>query len=508
MAFEAVTFDGWDAGEFGDLGSREGGKKPGMFTANNMMRYRSALLGPRAGVRNLGVTGLPNGTIKALGQGTAGVVAVIGTATYSFDGTVIGSAATAWTGAAVSGAFSKPGEVVGAFSLGYLLNPFVAAYRLDHTAHTVTAVPAIPAGRCGCFYQDRLFIGGDGFTNAGRLRFSAPGAAGWETFAADGYLDLPQTGIITFMTPFRSGLLVGGLSNIFYYITGTIGFSSVVRALSVQGAPADTAKGQMLATDEVVYMATDRPYEGRFNGAIHSADKHLRWAGDNYQIDQAANPTYRVVKLIGPDDWLFLSGLGTAPGAVNRALMHYEGTHSYHTWEQNIGAWALDMGAGRTLLARDGTAGTPPVFYVFDPDLSRPGFATDADARPGDDSTTPLDAWVHLPQWFDPNGGEIQVRSVIVDFRKWNTGAATTNHFEVSARACNRYQQADALTSAVITFDEAGSASPTTGVDDRRTAFLGDQGSGGGFEVFIDHVRGVAIRSVTVEYERQPTRDL
>jgi hypothetical protein len=508
VAFEAVTFDGWDGGEFGELGAREGGKKPGMFTAKNLMRYRDGLLGPRCGVRNLGVTGLPNGTIKALTAGTSGVAATIGTGTYSFSSTAYGGAATAWTGAAVAGPWTKPGEVAGAFALGYLINPFQAVYRLNHVARTVTAVPAIPAGRCGAFYQDRLFIGGNP-TNQARLLFSNPGQAGWETFAADAYLDLPQLVVITFIAPFRSGLLVGGISNWFAYITGTVGFTSVVRFLSVQGAPADTPKGLALGTDEVLYMATDRPYEGSYNGALHSAQKHLRWAGNNYRIDTTETPTYRAVKLIGPDDWLFLCGVTTSLHEADyRALLHYEGGYSYHTWERNIGAWGMDLGGGRVLLAVDGSASSPPVFYVFDPNLGRPGSVLDGDSRPGDDSTTPIDCYLHLPQWFDPNGGEIQVRSITVDFHKWNLSGVANNHFEVNVRACNRYEQPDVLPSAVYTFDEPASAAPFFGIDDRRTSWVGDQGSGAGFEVQIDHIRGCAFRSVTVQYERQPTRDL
>lgn len=509
MAFEAVTFDGWDAGEFGDMGARQGGKKPNMFTAKNLMRYRDGLLGPRAGVRNLGITGLPNGTLKAITQGTSGVVATIGTATYSFDAGpfAYGGAATAWTGA-VGGTWTKPGEVVGGFALGYLINPFQAVYRLNHTAHTVTAVPAVPAGRCGVFYQDRLFIGGDP-TNPGRLHFSNPGQAGWETFAADAYIDLPALVIITFMAPFRSGLLLGGISGWFVYITGVIGFTSVVRHLSVQGAPPDTPKGFMLGTDEVVYMGGDRPYTSRYNGALHSADKHLRWAGDNYRLDTNEVPTYRVVKLIGPDDWLFLSGITTAlHEADNKALLHYDGIHTYLSWEQDIRGWGMDMGGGRTLLAGGDTGGSPPKFYVFDADLGRPGSTLDADSRPGDDSNTPIQCYLHLPQWFDPNGGEIQVRSVTVDFHKWNLSATYNNHFEVKVAACNRYEQPDLLPSAVYTFDEPASSTPFFGVDARRTSWVGDQGSGAGFEVWIDNIRGVAIRSVTVQYERQPTRDL
>ena len=213
--------------------------------------------------------------------------------------------------------------------------------------------------------------------------------------------------------------------------------------------------------------------------------------------------------MIGSDDWLFLSGVTTAlHEADNRALLHFDGTHTYHTWERNIGAWGLDLGGGRTLLAADGSASTPPVFYVFAADHGYPGSVLDGDSRPGDDSNTPIDCYLQLPQWFDPNGGEIQVRSVTVDFHKWNLEGVANNHFEVRARACNRYQQPDVFPSAIYTFDEPASATPFFGIDDRRTSWVGDQGSGSGFEVWIEHIRGVAIRSVTVQYERQPTRDL
>lgn len=507
---EAVVFDDWKGGEFGLLSARDAGKaQDSMFAGKNVMRYRDGLLGPRPGVRNLGVTGLGNGKIKSIGTGNAGVVVVIGSTVYSFDPTSYGGAATAWTMTdSITDTLLRPAEMLGVFADEYVLCYDTGnVYKLHNATTTCAKVASggtnMPAGRCATFYQDRIIIGGTSSAPQ-RLYFSDPGFAGWGTFPATSYYDLPGLAI-TFMVPFRSGLLVGTAGGAFVYITGTLGSDATVRTLSTQASPPDTPKAVKLDTDEILFMGLFRPYPSRYNGAVHESDKHLRWAGDNFALDSSETPTFRALKLIGPDDWMLLSGRAVA-GAQNRALMHYESTASYHTWGVDIGAWGYDLGGGRTLLAKDGDGSHPPVFYILNTELFRPGFTVDADARPGDDSTTPLDGYAHLPQHWDPEGHELQAREVIVDFRKWDTGSGANNHFDVTMRAVSRYSQADVRTDGPQTFDEAGSSASTAGVDDRRSFYFGDQGYGGGFEVYVDNIKGVAIRSVTVLYDRQPPR--
>lgn len=519
MPLETVTFDGWEGGEFGELGSREAAKKaigqerrvrlspgfwlPTQFNGKNVMRYRDGLLGPRPGVKNLGITGLGNGKIKAhYGASDVGFVIVIGSTVYSFP-VAYGGAATAWTMTdAIADPLTKPAEMVGIGNFEYVLAFGFSTYKLTNSTKTCAKIPAtatsMPAGRCTCLYQDRQLIGGEAATPY-RLRYSDPGSAGWETFPATSYYDIPGFAI-TFMIPFRSGLLVGTQAGSFVYITGTLGSSAVIRTLTYQGAPSDTAKAKLLATDEVVYMAHPQSFISRYNGAVGSQERPLKFAGNNYELDSDQTPKYRALKLLGNDDWIFLSG-SQLTGALNRALLHYDSVYTYHQWEQNIGAWGDSGGPGQALLVKDGTAGTPPVFYVFDPEVQRPGFTTDANARPGDDSTTPLDAYAHLNQFFDPQGKELHVTGVIVDFKKWNTGAAATNHFDVTVRALGRYSNVPTA-SQTLAWDEAGASSSATG-DDYRTQFgFGDQGHGSGFEIWLDNIRGVAIRSITVIFDR------
>lgn len=503
---EAVVFDDWKGGEYGLASPRDAGKKPGMFAGKNVMRYRDGLLGPRPGVRNLGITGLGNGRIRGhYGASDVGFVVVIGSTVYSFPIALAG-AATAWTMTdLINDVLTKPPELVGIGNFEYVLAYGFSTYKLTNSTKTCAKIPAtatsMPAGRCTCLYQDRQLIGGEAATPY-RLRYSNPGSAGWETFQATAYYDIPGFAI-TFMIPFRSGLLIGTQAGSFVYITGTLGSTAVIRTLTYQGAPSDTAKAKLLSTDEVIFMAHTWPFISRYNGAVGSAEKQLQFAGNNYELDSDETPKYRALKLLGPDDWMFLSG-STLTGALNRALLHYEGVYSYHQWEQNIGAWGES--GGQPLLVKDGTAGTPPVFYIFDPELMRPGFTTDTNARPGDDSTTPLDAYAHIPQYWDPEGKEILVREVIVDFRKWTTGSATNNHFDVTVRAVNRFQTADVGSSASQPFDEVGASASVAGMDDRRSFYFGEQGQGGGFEVHLDAIKGVAIRSVTVLFVRLPAR--
>lgn len=525
---KSVVFDRWTGGEFGSASSRDAGKlnadgRIAAFTAKNMLRYRDGLMGPRAGMKSLGITSAPNGALKALGGSFTEFWFVVGSTAYHVART--GGAVSAYTMTdSIAGTFVYPGEVADAGTVSYLLVFGDAAYKIDHGTHTVTKLTgtdSMPAGRACLFYQDRLLVAGSS-SEPQRLFFSEPGGTGWESFPALNYVDVPGFAL-TSLLPYRNGLLVGSAGGTYSLITGSLGVDSITRQITRQGCPGDPPKGAALATDEVVYMGQSKPWVTVFNGALHYEIEDLRFAGDNYTGDTDATPTFRLLKLLGPDDWLALSGLSTPAEAVSRALVHNGSISpsiepstspaskcSYHTWEQPIGAWALELGGStdEVLLVKDGDGSHPCEFFIWTARLDRPGFVGDDSSQPGDGSDTPIQAFLHTAELFADDGSELLVRKVIVDFRKWDTGNTITNHFELSVKATQRYNTVEPSDSARQPFDELPSAvTDADGFEDESQTFnVGDQGYAHGFRIIFDEIRGVAIRSVTVVYDEQPSR--
>lgn len=514
----AYTYQGWTGGESGSLSPREAGRQKEMFHGNNVVRNRDALLIPRAGMRDIGITGLPNGAIRAGGGGSDGQWVLIGSTVYSFSTAAAGGAASAYTMTdSITDTPGVPFEVAGFFTGTYVFAFGTNVYKLNHGTKTCVKLTGgtnpPPPGRLAQFYQNRLLVAGDG-TNNSRLFYSDPGA--FDSFPSGNYLDLDGLGAITSIDAYRSGVLIGGLSGVFIYITGVIGFSEVVRTVTAQGAPADPTKRCLLATNEILYMAFERPYVETFNGAITTPMPTLTFASRNYAGDIGIKAEYRAVKMIGPDDWLFMSGITGALsfGAAQRAMLHYEGVATFHTWEKLVDSWAWYRGGGVTVLGVDGDSSHPSKFYWWDTERDRPAYNTDTFAQPGDGTDTAFTstfAW--LPEVFPEDGTEVIVRRVIVDFATWITGASNSKHFEVTVYAVNRYgtvdtSVADPLASGTQAWDEANTTVPTLqNPVDRRISFgFGEQGSGSGFRVHIDNIRAVGIRSVTVIYEKDDPR--
>lgn len=116
----------------------------------------------------------------------------------------------------------------------------------------------------------------------------------------------------------------------------------------------------------------------------------------------------------------------------------------------------------------------------------------------GDGSDTPLSAEFTLADVYFPEGREQMVRSVRVDFRKWDTGSATANNFSVTVSALGRFDQDGKGDSATQSWSEASASASVNGTDDSETFGFGDQGYGKGFRLEVSAIRGAAIQAIHV----------
>ncbi len=146
--------------------------------------------------------------------------------------------------------------------------------------------------------------------------------------------------------------------------------------------------------------------------------------------------------------------------------------------------------------------------YMTNLRIDRPAFVSDPDARPGDDSDTPLAATFSLPETWTADGTAMRVRQVIVDIKKYATGVATANQVDVQVETLGR-RGLDGEGSVIRSWTEAGALATTAGKSDRIVMDFGAVTPGGGYQITLGNLKGVAVRAVHVaadDYPGQPRR--
>jgi hypothetical protein len=145
------------------------------------------------------------------------------------------------------------------------------------------------------------------------------------------------------------------------------------------------------------------------------------------------------------------------------------------------------------------TIGDPVVIGSHHHGLDRPAHMSDQYAAPIDMGTTDLIAGsVSFPSYFEPIGRQVQVRSVIVQFRKWTSGVTgARNRMQLRVDSLGAYGRG--VTSGDTQYwDEPCERSTDSGVDDSWRVNVGNQGFGNGFQINFPLLCGVALREVIV----------
>lgn len=160
------------------------------------------------------------------------------------------------------------------------------------------------------------------------------------------------------------------------------------------------------------------------------------------------------------------------------------------------------LATGGTVVGVDTVTGAPSEanYYQMRLDLERPAFTTEYLANPGDDSSTPLNAWFYTKLTRDPQGREMRVTKVFVEIHKWNTGVAD-NEFTIDVRTFGR-NGGDAYTSATATWTESA-AEVGIGFDGEADTVIKNfgQNAGTGFQIGITGIVGIAVNRIVVEAE-------
>lgn len=486
MTRATVVYEDFQGGEWGTLGARRA--RPGMFSGSNVRVFRDGSIGPRPGLKSLGVTGLPAGTpwgvtYRPLANA---LLFVIGTAVRVSAFSAGAASSSAGTLGATPTRIIRFNESTRRLnSKTYFTNYGDKLYSVDNT--TLATVSTTPNGNNVELYRDRLIAS---LTDARSFFSDANDFATWDAlnYIYVGY-EYPTTMIVAH----RDGLSLFSLTNI-WRITGTLGSTDVLRMAS--NALALNSQGDLVVdSDTCIFLPSARTAPVTWDGGIANerALAHLEtWDS----VDSATFYGGGIARR--NNDVLFVSDASAHPG-----LLRSNNVWTVHAFGiTTSGAMTRVSSDKFLLLSKDAT----PVPYMLDMSIDRPAFTSDTYARPGDNTDTPLTASFSLPEYWDEQGREIRVRSVIVNARKWQTGASPDNNLTVTVTALDRFGPSAARASASQSWTEAGASASTGGDNFRQVLNFGDQGSGGGFQLAFSALKGVAIRDVAVVLDVAETR--
>jgi hypothetical protein len=147
---------------------------------------------------------------------------------------------------------------------------------------------------------------------------------------------------------------------------------------------------------------------------------------------------------------------------------------------------------------RTTTVGDAIVIWSWQHDIDRPALASDQYSAPNDDGQpNPIKATFSPGAWFDGQGRQVSVRSVVIQFRKWNSGVAgAMNRLTCQVDALGRYA-GGLSTGEIHAWEEPAARSSSSGTDDSWRVGVGEQGAGNGFQVTLT-MQGVAVSDIII----------
>lgn len=497
-----VTYDDFSGGEYGDLHPYVASKRPGMFTGSNVKVYSDGRIGPRPGLKKVANDGwTTNGVVRGLfftaSDGEELVLTVEGsTSVWRGVVTTTTEALDTFTWTASTGSLSAAPTDWTSFdrydpTTIYLLNPDDAPYQFVVTGTPTLTKITMPTtsgqGWVLRLWRDRLYIAShDNDTATWRIWYSD--AAAFTTVGASNYFDIGYWWPIWSMTPIRNALLFGTQGAGWWTLNGSP-ITGTLRQIYTRGEPDRPPTVVVDDMERIWFLPQNARPLAVTNGSTWDFDtyEHLYLSGNEHHGDFSYTGR----------DIMFT----TTDGSDEILAQHNDVWVKYDCGVPIDGPITRYSG-DYFLICSDGTASTDADFYWFDNSLERPGFASDATAAPGDGSNTPEEAYLHLPYWRHPDLYNVRVRTVTVDFIKYQTGASSPSTNNITCTVDAVYRTAgENVSSSAQSWTEEGSATTTAGEEQRHIFNFGDQGFGGGFQIKFSALRGVKIGSVSVTYD-------
>lgn len=477
----------------GDWGVRDSSRADAdTWHGENLVVYRSGLLGPRAGLKALPVTGLPVAPIVPGPMGFAAWgtnILIVLNRVYSVP--QAGGAATAW--ATYPASATTPVRFVAGNGIMYSL---LAGVLYKHNGAVSTTVITTPAPLSQITRWGYYFVGVDA-NRPWRIWWNQVDASGtnFDSWPANNFLDVGNNDAITALMPIYNTLYCGKKEG-WWAVSGVLGTLASVRDTVIGNGPSDIRVASVTTDNRVLYWPV-QSVPAWFNGerVYLDEDQEMKPRGLPFTGDSViVTPTSRRLVMAGDD------------GTRTRLFTWSDSAWTHHSTAFRLGALApADVRAGSQMpedviyaAQRPITIGEASVIASFHHDLGRPGHASDQYAAPGDLGADLVPGFFELPAWYDGQGRQVQVRSVIVQFRKWASGVdSSVNRLQCRIDAVGRYGGGDSQ-GVVHEWIEPSARASTDGTDESWRINAGEQGFGNGFRIYFPLVQGVAIREVVV----------
>lgn len=487
----AIRWNDFRGGDYGHLDPSRAAKD--QFSGRNVKLYRSGLIGPRAGFKQITVNGLPTHPVVdgPMGFDVYGnKLLVVLDDLYEFPMT---DPATATGYATYPVSASSPVDFVRGNSVLYSLYDGVLYKHVAYaTAPITTPGPLSMVVRWGAF-----MVGVDE-NIPWRIWYSKVDASGadFDTWPLNNYYDIGNNEPVTALIPIYNTLYCGKKSG-WWSISGVLGNQAFIREDIVGNGPVEHRTSSVTTDNRVVYWPTQQ-VPAFWNGERVDLDETQR-------LDPRALPFKGHTCIVTPTArTLILAGEDSSTTGTDW-LLWKDNAWTRHFTPFDLGALApatvtdaADMPDGVIFaMVRNDQVGLAPAVLSFAHDNARPAHNDDDWAAPVDYGDTDLVTGTFtLPAWYDGQGRQVRVRSLVIQFRKWASGVADTfNQMRVTIDALGPYG-GGLVTTNPEPWVEACEAASADGTPDSWRASFGEQGWANGFQIRFPALRGVAIQDV------------
>ncbi len=504
----AKVFADFSSGEAGTL---DLAKVPDtMWRGKNLLVYKDGSLGPRPGLRLLPVGRSILGPVRGIGhiESVSGRNLIYVDDTVTYGSPLAGGASTSFGSIGSAPTTRTPALIYDVTSgTGFMHVPSGGRSLRVLPNDAVVQDLNVSGGVAGTVYGIRL-VRSD--TSGRRFYYSSSdNAFNWPP---GNFTDISISSRIVFLCEQRGHLTVLTGDGSWWVLTGVPGVNDNLRRISGgRLVPARIAPNAVvnLGDDLVHYLNPVNNYPGSFDGVEHNELPYLTLTPEDPQASYAAvsqESAYTAAAAFqGVDNSspaFVLRSPGSGSGDNGRMLLSHNGVWTRHAFEFPMSNMWASNGRGRIFGFDMGATDVGLQILTANLRHDRPAFVTDPFARPGDNRDQPLDAEVTFPEVWSDDGDELQVKEVMIDFVRWNTGVVEPNRIITEVTALARGSEVAPITGS-RTWEQPGSLSPAAqaGTRDRLRHGFGEQGTGAGWRVRLHGLRGAAIRQVVVFYD-------